>query len=167
MGKRTVSREENSDLSPAGEKLAEATVRRDELQRKADRILGLLSASGEPRVGVSSLCVDDLICVQELTAVEAEVDELQREIQAAKLEERERRLADFRKRKAPVIKRLSRVLDEAVVVNAELMAIEEEEASVAGAVRLAWPDLLAADTPMAQSRPATWRRFVASEGFDL
>ena len=67
-----------------------------------------------------------------------------------------------------MLRRLSRVLDEAVAVNAELMAIEEEEeSSVAGAVRLAWPDLLAADTPIAPSRLATWRRFVASEGFDL
>ena len=60
------------------------------------------------------------------------------------------------------------MLDEAVAANAALMAIDdEEESSVPGAVRLAWPDLTPEDTPIAPSRLVAWRRFVGSEGFDV
>ena len=106
MGKKVATEKQAPDLSQLREKLAAAVERHDELEGKADHIMGQLSASREPRVGLASLCADDLVSVQELTAVEAEVEELQREIEAGELAERERRRAESRKLKAPVLKRL-------------------------------------------------------------
>ena len=76
--------------------------------------------------------------------------------------------AEFREREAPVMMRFWKLLGELVAVNAELAELDlEEENSLGGAVWLSWPDLLVADTPLAPSRPLTWRRFVETEGFDV
>ena len=74
------SKEQTPDLPMLRKKLVAATTRRDDLRQRADRISDLLSASGERRAGLASLCADDLASVQDLASVEAEVDELQREI---------------------------------------------------------------------------------------
>jgi len=55
----------------------------------------VLSASAEPRHEIASLCVDDLTAVQDLAAVEAEVDELRCEIQVGREAERTRQRAEW------------------------------------------------------------------------
>jgi len=100
--------------------------------------------------------------VQDLASVEAEVDELQREIQAGEVAERERRREQLAARREPVLKRFAKALDQAAQVNAELMAVEDEQDG--RELRLAWPEL-AAETPLAESRLARWRRGCAAEGY--
>ena len=139
-------------------------ARRDELRRKADRIMGQLSASSEPRVGLASLVAEDLASVQGLAAVEAEVDGLQREIDAGEVAERERRSRQLAAKREPILKRLATALDQAAEVNAELMALEDEQDG--RELMLAWPEL-AAETPLAESRLARWRRSCADAGYEV
>jgi len=164
MGKKVATEKQAPDLSQLREKLAAAVERRDELRLKADRIMGQISASREPRVGLASLVADDLASVQALASVEAEVDELQTEIEAGELAERERRREQLAARRGPILKRLAMALDQAAEVNAELMEIEG--GMDPSAQRLAWPEL-AAETPLMGGRIAGWRRFCAAERYEV
>ena len=105
---------------------------------------------------------------RELTLAEAEVAELEGELRAVEDAARQRLRAEFRQRKAPVVKRLAKALASTAAVSRELADIEHEEVAACGGDLswLSWPEL-GAETPTEGSRFVTWRRFCKSEGFDI
>lgn len=150
--------------------LAEAQGRRDGLLAEA-RILhedGPYAVRSEPSISRTELLrlkAREPEIRAGLANAQADVEELSAVLRDAEGAERERRAAELRKRKAPLVLKLSRALGEAAAISAELAAIEEEEGWSAGATRLAWPEL-APETPLAASRLATWTRFAQMEGFN-
>jgi hypothetical protein len=100
----------------------------------------------------------------DLALVSAEIEDLERELRAAQDRERDAKHAECHARKKPVIARLSKALDAAARINAELLAIENEEQT---AVRVTWHELFN-ETPLSASRLVNWQRFVKSEfGIDV
>lgn len=146
-------------------------VRRDALQRRLNEIFSLISpahivAGTEPGTAADRwrARAEESQVRDDLALVSAEIEDLERELRAAQDREREAQRVESHARKKPIIVRLAKALDAAARINAELLAIENEEQA---AVRTTWHELFE-ETPLSASRLVSWQRFVKSEyGIDV
>lgn len=148
---------------------APAIAHRDALLREAQRIFDLTSPSAidgpsASRVDVLRARARESTLRADLAEARVEIAEIEVALKAAEEVEREKRRAEFHRRKRPLVAALDEALSKAAAANAKLAALEEvERAAVGGGEVFGWHELFD-ETPTNETRLAAWRRHASSHG---